>query len=349
MMKHETSERTDPSLRVAVIGLGYWGPNLVRNLQSLESCGEVVLFDTNPAQLGKAMRQFPAATAAASFEAVLEDASIPAVVVATPVRTHYDLASRALEAGKNVLVEKPLTSSYESAVAMVARAGELGKVVMAGHTFLHSPPVKLVKQLIREGQIGDPLYVQSSRMNLGVHQSDVSVLWDLAPHDLSILVDWLGEYPVRVSAIGRATHGMERADVAFMNLEFPSGCIASLHLSWLAPTKIRRTTLVGTQRMVVYEDTNTEEPLKIYDKGIDLADPQDFGAHQLTYRTGDVRSPRVDVYEPLKAELQVFLERVAEEGGPDEREDTAVAIVRAIEAAEESLRTGGLPIELGAT
>ena len=183
-------------------------------------------------------------------------------------------------------------------------------------------------------------------MNLGVHQADVSVLWDLAPHDLSILIDWLDEYPVRVSAIGRATHGGKRADVAFMSLEFPSGCIANLHLSWLAPTKIRRTTLVGTRRMVVYEDTNPEEPVKIYDKGVELPDPQDFGHHQLTYRTGEVRSPHVDVVEPLEAELQEFLARVAEGAGPDERETRAVEIVRTIEAAELSLGSGGVPVEL---
>lgn len=333
-------------MRVAVVGLGYWGPNLVRNLCSLEACDEVVLFDTESAKMDRAVRQFPGASVAPSYDAILADPSVPAVVVATPVTTHYDLAARAIEAGKDVLVEKPLTITHESAVALLARARELRKVVMAGHTFLYSPPVRLVRQLIREGEIGEPLYVQSSRMNLGVHQADVSVLWDLAPHDLSILVDWLDEYPVRVSAIGRATHGGKRADVAFMSLEFPSGCIASLHLSWLAPTKIRRTTLVGTHRMVVYEDTNPEEPVKVYDKGVELPDPQDFGRHQLTYRTGEVRSPHVEVTEPLEAELRDFLARVADGAGPDGRESRAVEIVRTIEAAELSLDSGGAPVEL---
>jgi len=333
-------------MRVALIGLGYWGSNLVRNLLSLQSCGDLVLFDTESAKVNKAIRQSPRAFAASSFDAILRDPSIRAVVLATPVTTHYDLAARAIEAGKNVLVEKPLTISHQSAVALVARARELQQVVMAGHTFLYSPPVRLVRQLISAGEIGEPLYAQSTRMNLGVHQADVSVLWDLAPHDLSILLDWLDEYPIRVSAIGRATEGTKRADVAFMGLEFSSGCIASLNLSWLAPTKIRKTTIVGSRRMVVYEDTNSEEPVKIYDKGVEVRDPQDFGQHQLTYRTGDVRSPHVEVIEPLQAELQDFLERVAEGGGPDRREDTAVEIVYIIEAAEESLRSGGVPVAL---
>ena len=333
-------------VRVAVLGLGYWGPNIARNLAAIDGCSQVVVYDLDADRRAAAERQHPGAEAATSLEAIWADPTVEAVVIVTPVTTHAELATQALEAGKHVLVEKPFAISSADARRLVDLATQRGRVLMAGHTFLYSPPVRLVHRLIREGRVGTPLYAQSTRMNLGVHQSDVSVLWDLAPHDLSILVDWLGELPTRVSAIGRATHGTARADVAFVDLVFPSGCIASLHLSWLAPTKVRRTTLVGTQRMIVYEDTNGDEPVKVYDKGLEMPDPEDFGQHRLTYRTGDVLSPHVDVVEPLRAELQDFLMRISKGELPDEREDTAVEIVRTIEAAERSLESGGEPVRL---
>jgi predicted dehydrogenase len=200
--------------------------------------------------------------------------------------------------------------------------------------------------------IGTPLYVQSSRVNLGIHRSDVDVIWDLAPHDLAILWSWLDEHPKSVSAIGRSSNG-GKADVAFLDLEYPSGCLANLHLSWLAPSKVRRMTLVGSRRMVVYEDTNTEEPIRIFDSGAEPPDPDDMiapgGQFTWTYRTGDVVSPRLDSWEPLRAELEEFLARVALGDLPDEREDAAVQFVATIEAAERSLGTGGLPIAVQMT
>lgn len=333
-------------MQVAVVGLGYWGPNLVRNLHSVGSCTSIVVFDTDAERVNRILRQYPTTRAGGSYEELLEDRDVEAVALATPILTHYELARRALEAGKHVMVEKPLATSSEEAQALLTLARERGQVLMAGHTFLYSPPVQLVNELVRSGQIGEPLYVLSSRMNLGGYQSELSVTWDLAAHDLSILFAWLEEFPVRVSSIGRATQGMQSADVAFINLEFPSGCIGSLHLSWVAPTKVRRVTLVGSRRMVVYEDTNPEEPVKVYDKGMELVDPQDFGQHQLTYRSGDVVSPRVEAREPLHAELEDFLGRVARGEVPDAREDTAVRVVRVIEAAEHSRHDGGIPVEL---
>jgi predicted dehydrogenase len=220
--------------------------------------------------------------------------------------------------------------------------------VMTGHTFLYSPPVQAVRRLIREGQVGEPLYVQSVRVNLGIHRSDVDVIWDLAPHDLSILWAWLDEPPIRVSAVGRS-RGTSLADVAFMDLVYPSGCLANLHLSWVAPQKVRRTVLVGTRRMVVYEDTNTEEPIRIFDSGAEPPNPDDLSAPSgftWTYRTGDVISPRIDSWEPLRAELTDFLGRVQRGEVPDEREEAAVAIVATIEAAGRSLAAGGIPMEV---
>ena len=336
-------------MKVAVIGVGYWGPNLVRNLLQIDACEQVVVHDLDESRLKGIARHYPSTAIAHDLDQVLSDPAIGAVVVATPVKTHAEIATRALEAGKSVLVEKPLAISSSEARALVDLARSRRLLVMAGHTFLFSPPVQRVKRLIEAGELGTPLYVQSSRVNLGIHRSDVNVVWDLAPHDLSILWSWLGEHPRSVSAIGRSQNGAP-ADVAFLDLLYPSGCLANLHLSWLAPTKVRRMTIVGSRRMVVYEDTNAEEPLRIYDSGAEPPDPDDLsapgGGFTWTYRTGDVVSPRIDSWEPLKAELEEFLARAGRGETPDEREDAAVQLVRVIEAAEESMRGGGAPVSL---
>ena len=336
-------------MKVGVIGVGYWGPNIVRNLLQIDVCEQVVAFDLDESRLKGIVRHYPSTVVATELDDVLGDPDVGAVVVATPVVTHAALAGRALEAGKSVLVEKPLAATSAEARSMVDLARERGLLVMAGHTFLYSPPVQAVGRLIREGIVGKPLYVQSSRVNLGIHRSDIDVVWDLAPHDLSILWSWLNEHPVRVSAVGRSSSG-GAADVAFLDLEYPSGCLANVHLSWLAPTKMRRMTLVGSRRMVVYEDTNTEEPVRIFDSGAEPPDPDDLnapgGSFTWTYRTGDVVSPRLDSWEPLRAELEDFLSRVARGETPDEREAAAVGVVATIEAAERSLEQGGLPVAI---
>jgi len=305
------------------------------------------VYDLDEARVKGIVGHYPTTVAAASYDQILSDPDIGAVVVATPVETHARLATQALQAGKSVLVEKPLAISSAQARELVELARERGLLVMAGHTFLFSPPVLAVKRLIDQGNLGTPLYVQSSRVNLGIHRSDVDVIWDLAPHDLSILWFWLGEQPVSVSAIGRSHHGAP-TDVAFLDFVYPSGCLANLHLSWLAPSKVRRMTLVGSRRMVVYEDTNTEEPVRIFDSGAEPPDPDDLnapaGPFAWTYRTGDVVSPRISGGEPLRAELENFLERVERGEGPDEREEAAIAVVTNIEAAERSLAAGGAPV-----
>ena len=333
-------------MKVAVVGLGYWGPVLVRNLVSLESCSGVLVCDRDPARVGHVTRLYPSATSCTDFREVLDDSAVAAVVIATPVKTHAQLATDALKAGKAVLVEKPLAGSLEDAQGLVALAQTQGKLVMAGHTFLYSPPVLAVKDLIRTGELGDPLYVQSSRVNLGIHQADVSVLWDLAPHDLSIVGYWLDERAVRVSAIGRSTVEGAPIDVAFVNVEYASGVVANLHLSWLAPTKVRRTTLVCTSRMVVYEDSQPDEPVKIYNKGLSNPNPEDYGEYRMTYRTGDVTAPFVQSWEPLRAELEDFLARVGRGETPDAREQVAVEIVATLEAAQRSVELRGTPVDI---
>jgi predicted dehydrogenase len=306
----------------------------------------VVACDVNESRLKATLDQYPSASGTTSYEELLADPSLSAVVLATPVDTHVPLARQAVAAGRHVLVEKPLATSFVDAMSLLDAATEAGVLVMAGHTFLHSAPVLHVRDLLRSGELGDPIYVHSSRVNLGIHQSDVSVLWDLAPHDLSILFEWLGELPVAVSAIARSSVPGREADVAFVDLEFPSGAIANLHLSWLAPTKVRRTTLVASRKMVVYEDTNGEEPVKIFDKGISVSDPTDYGQFQLTYRTGDIVAPLIGTWEPLQREVEHFLERVSLGDTPGGEETVAAWVVRTIEGAERSRRSGGVPMRL---
>lgn len=333
-------------MKVAVVGLGYWGPNHVRNLLALPACSAVVAVDLDPARGDKVASGHARVTACTDLDVALADRDVVAVIISTPVASHERIARRCLDAGKSVLVEKPLTTSGASASELMELARHRGLLVCAGHTFLFSPPVQAVTSLVRSGELGELLYLQGSRVNLGIHNPLVSVLWDLAPHDLSILLEWVGERPSCVAASGRSSHPGQPPDVAFVDVEFPSGFVANLHLSWLAPTKIRRMTLVGARKMVVYEDTHPDEPVKVYDKGVDLADPESFGEYRLTYRTGDVVSPQIPVWEPLRLQLDTFMRRVAAGETPDEREQTAVDIVCAIEAAEASLRSGGSPVRL---
>jgi predicted dehydrogenase len=273
---------------------------------------------------------------------VLEHPAIDAIYLATPVSTHYPLARQALLAGKHVLLEKPLATSTEQAQELVSLAAERSLTLMVGHTFVFSPPVRKVKELLDAGLIGPIYYVETTRVNLGLFQKDVSVLWDLGPHDVSILIYWLGEVPIQVSARGRSYMGEALEDVAFLTLEFPSGILAQVQISWLAPSKLRRTSVVGRQRMIVYDDLEPVEKVKVYDRGVDRQ-PASFGEFQLTYRSGDILSPRVDTTEPLAIECAHFLECIQTGREPDTSPRTGVEVVRVIQAAERSLRSGGAP------
>jgi predicted dehydrogenase len=232
---------------------------------------------------------------------------LDAVVIATPISTHYALARRALLAGKHVFVEKPLAHTAQLAHQLVALAAAQKRILFTGHTFIYSPPVVRVKQLIESGELGDLHYISLSRVNLGLYQKDVDVVWDLAVHDISILLYWLGEAPVRGAAFGRSCVQREKRDVAFLWLEFPSGVIASNEVSWLSPQKMRRTCVVGTKRMVVYDDTDPLEKLKIYDRGVEFQQPQTFGEFQLSYRMGDMYAPYLGSAEPLVIEIGHFI------------------------------------------
>jgi predicted dehydrogenase len=267
------------------------------------------------------------------------------VVIATPVHTHYDLARQALAAGKHAFVEKPLADSSERADALVQMAEDNDRVLMCGHTFIYSPPVRTIKQLLECGSLGDVYFISSSRVNLGLHQRDVSVIWDLAPHDFSILLYWLNEMPTTIRAVGRDSIVPGIADVAFVTMNFGSGIVVNCELSWLAPSKLRRTVLVGSEKMVIYDD-GTSEPVRLFDRGVVYRDPETFGEYHLSYRTGDILSPKVESYEPLGREISDFI--MATQTGEAMPFHTALArsVVRMVEAADRSVKLGGEPIRL---
>ena len=333
-------------LRVAVVGLGYWGPNLVRNLHELRDAEIACVCDQQPKALEKARRRYPAIPRRRSYSAVLADKSVEAVAIATPVATHYPLAAAALEAGKHVFVEKPLASSSREAMELAELAEDRGLVLMAGHTFLYSPPVNTIRELIASGELGQVYFISMSRVNLGIHQPDVSVVWDLGPHDFSILRYWLGENPTHVTAVSRSCIMPDKPDVAFINLEFASGVVTNVQLSWLAPSKLRRTTIVGSRQMIVYDDTSLE-PVRIFDAGVTFPDPETFGEYQLSYRTGAITSPRVDIAEPLLLEMQDFCTAVRTSTTPRASAEIGIEVVRVIEAVDRSLALGGerVPVE----
>lgn len=323
-------------LRIGVVGLGYWGPNLVRVLHELDCAEVVAICDVQIAALEKVGRRYPALQQTRSFDDLLLDDTVDAVAIATPVGTHFDLARASLEAGKHVFVEKPMAGSVVEAEALIAVAEDRHLTLMPGHTFLYSPPVNAVRDLIRSGELGDIYFISTSRVNLGLHQSDASVVWDLGPHDFSILQYWLDEPPVHVSAMTRNCVMPGVPDVAFINLQYSSGTIAHVELSWLAPSKLRRTAVVGSRKMVVYDDTSNE-PVRIFDSGVDLPEPADFGQYKLTYRTGDIVSPAITPREPLSLELADFCGSVIDGRSPRSSAEMGLRVLETIELAERSL------------
>ena len=335
---------SDP-LRVAVVGLGYWGPNLVRNLYEVVEAEVAWVCDLDTKALEQVGKRYPAVPTTTSFEQVIEDPSVDAVLIATPVTTHAPLAIAALETGKHVFVEKPLASSSDEAREMIALADRNGLVLMPGHTFLYSPAVNRVRQMITSGELGDIYFVSTSRVNLGLHQKDVSVAWDLGPHDFSILRYWLDETPAYVSALARGCIMPETPDVAFINLEFESGPVAHVEIAWLAPTKLRRTTICGSRKMVVYDDTSNE-PVRVFDSGVAIPNPETFGEYKLTYHTGDILSPRIAAAEPLALELTDFCESIRNGSTPRSSAELGLEVVRMIEAVDRSLAAGGTRAEV---
>jgi len=327
----------------AVVGCGYWGPNLARNLAEAPEFRLLAVCDRDHERLSALGRSHPDAAALQDFDAVLCDDAVEAVIVATPPKTHHPLAMRALTAGKHVLVEKPLATTLDDGLELAALARSSGLTLMPGHTFIYSPAVNTVRDLIQTDVVGDIHFVTSSRMNLGKYQGD-GVVCDLAPHDLSILLYWLGEPVVEIAASGSCVFREDVPETAFLTLTFAGGATANVQLSWLAPRKVRQMIVVGSKRMVQYDDTASDEPVRVYDRGMDVGQPSNFGEHQLVYRTGDVVIPRVQPQEPLRLELQDFAHAIRTGEEPRSNIALGLDIVAAVEMASASMRDNGMPL-----
>jgi predicted dehydrogenase len=341
---YSSGARRSP-LNVGVIGLGYWGPNLLRVLADDPGVEIGWICDRESERLARFHRRHPLARTTAHLDQVLEDPCVDAVVIATPVCTHHELVAAALSAGKHTFIEKPLAASAAQADELIALADRADRLLMCGHTFLYSPPVRAVKRMVDTGALGDLYFVSSSRVNLGPYRSDVSVVWDLGPHDFSILLYWFGELPATVQTIGRDALTSGIADVAFVAMTFRGGIVANIELSWLAPSKLRRTVLVGSEKMVVYDD-GAPEPIRLFDRGIVVGRPESFGQYHLSYRSGDIVSPKLETCEPLVAELADFVRAVRQGDALQAQARLARDVVRLSEAAERSLKAGGAPVDL---
>jgi predicted dehydrogenase len=334
---------------VAVVGLGYWGPNWVRNFYQLQSAERVIACDLDHARCERIRSLYPAAETDLRFEDVLADPDVEGVIIATPVSSHYPMARRVLEVGKSVLVEKPLAMSPAESADLIRLARRRGGVLMAGHTFEYSAPVLKIHEVISAGELGEVFYVSSIRANLGLFQHDVNVVWDLATHDISIILMTTGRMPETVSCQGQSHYGNGVEDVALLGLHFADNVIAFVHVSWLDPNKIRRTTIVGSRKMLVYDDTALQEKIRIYDKGVDVQRYYDtFGDFQFSYRYGDIQIPRIDEAEPLKAECEHFADCIRNGSVPRTDGLSGARVVSVLYAANLSLKNGGrkIPVEM---
>jgi predicted dehydrogenase len=333
---------------IAVVGYGYWGPNIVRNIVERGEFRLMGLCELDPTRAESFSRRHPGIPVEGDLDALLLDPRVQAVAVATPPRTHYPLVRKALEAGKHVLVEKPLATTVAHAEELIEIAGRGERVLMPGHTFVYSPPVNKVRELIRSGELGDVYFITSSRMNLGLYQSD-GVISDLAPHDLSILLYWLDRPVTQIAVAGQSIFREGVPETAFLNVTFSGGARANVQISWLAPRKMRHMVVVGSKRMVQYEDTSPDESVRIYDRGLDISmaeAPATFGEYQLTYRSGDIVTPRIEAAEPLALELADFANSIHTGEEPRSNCRLGLEIVRALEAAHVSMGRSGDPIQL---
>jgi predicted dehydrogenase len=343
--------RSSDLVGVGIVGYGYWGPNLTRNFNEAPTATVVAVSDSRTERLAQAKGRYPAINVYTDFQDLLADRRVEAVVIATPLRSHYSLALAALKAGKHVLVEKPLAGSSEQAVALIETAAQAGCVLMVDHTFLYTGAVRKIRELVDNDHLGRLYYYDSVRVNLGMFQHDVSVLWDLAVHDLSIMDYVLQEEPRRVAATGVAHLPGQPVNTAYVTCFFENRLIAHLHVNWLAPVKIRRTLIGGDRQMIVYDDLEPSEKVKVYDKGVTITNGLGDGlegAHDLlvSYRAGDVLAPQLGVSEALASVAQHFTECVREGQRPVTDGAAGLRVIRVLEAAERSLADGGMAVEL---
>lgn len=328
-------------VRVGVIGYGYWGPNLVRNLMETEGAHVVSCADERPDRRALAQRRYPSLTVTANGEAIIDDPKIDAVVLATPLSTHYALARRALERGKDVLIEKPLTRTAGEAEDLIQLAEANDRVLMVDHTFIYTGAVRKMKELLDTGELGELYYFDSVRVNLGVFQRDADVLWDLAPHDLSILTHLIPRAPRYVSAVGADHVGQGYVDMAYLTISFDDRFLAHAHVNWLSPVKVRQILIGGNRRMLVYDDTEPSEKVRVYDSGIKVTTQESIYATLVDYRTGDMWAPKIEVREALSVECEHFVDCIRLRKKPITGGEAGLTVVRLLEAAGKSLAARG--------
>ena len=331
---------------IAVIGYGYWGPNLVRNFASVEGASVRTVCDLNPQRLGEAKLRHPDLETTTEFHTVLEDPAIDAVAIATPVRTHYEFARRALEHGKHVLVEKPMTASVAEAESLLDLALKRDLRLMVNHTFIYTGAVRKMKEIVVNGSLGDLYYLDSVRINLGLFQRDVNVLWDLAPHDIAIMDHLIDEPPISVCANGVCHIGNGIENVAYLTVYFNSGLIAHFHNNWLAPVKIRSLMLGGSKKMILYDDMEITEKIKVYDRGVEVTNADSVRDALISYRLGDMWAPRLDTTEALSRMAKEFIASIKDSRAPLTDGQSGLNIVRVLEAAEMSIKHRGREVKL---
>lgn len=332
-------------IRFGIIGYGYWGPNIVRNLFSVDGCRVRTICDQSPTALRRASKTYPAAEMTTEVFEVLTSKEIDAIAVVTPVWTHFDLAKSALQNGKHVFVEKPFTSTPQQAEELIELADRNGLKIMVDHTFLFCGAVRKIRQLIDDGTLGNLYYFDSTRVNLGLFQHDVNVVWDLAPHDLSVMDYLIPEKPEAVVATG-GKHLNGLADVAFITVYFPRDVIAHINVNWLSPVKVRTTLIGGEKKMVVWNDLEADEKVKVYDKGVQITNGRGVYDLLVSYRSGDVWAPKVEPTEALKVELEYFVDCIVNDRTPLNDGAAGLRVVKILEAADRSLKERGKTISL---
>lgn len=337
---------------IGVIGCGYWGPNLLRNFAETEAARLLWMCDLDEQRLETMGRRYPSAGTTSDYKRMLADAELDAVVIATPVATHYNFARDALLAGKHVLIEKPFTASVREAEELIEIAERERRTLMVDHTFIYNGAVRKIKEMVEGGELGDLLYFDSTRINLGLFQNDINVVWDLAPHDLSIMDYIIGRQPVALTATGSCHIERGIENIAYVMLKFDDEFIAHFHFNWLSPVKIRRTLIAGSRKMVVYDDIEPTEKIRVYDSGVtsnksaDRLDREIAYKTLVSYRTGDVWVPKLDSTEALKYVAREFLEAIKEGRPPLTDGEAGLRVVRLLEAAQASINQGGQLVEL---
>jgi len=329
---------------IGVIGCGYWGPNLLRNFAENEAAQLRLICDLDDARLAAMGRRYPAARTTNDYQNLLADSGLDAVAIVTPVATHFQIAKEALLAGKHVLVEKPLTATTREAEELIELAERNRRTLMVDHTFVYTGAVRKMKEIVASGELGDLLYFDSIRINLGLFQRDINVLWDLAPHDLSIMDYLIERQPIGVSALGSCHIEPGIENIAYLVMKFPDDFIAHFHFNWLAPVKIRRTLIAGARKMILYDDIEPTEKVRVYDKGVTANRVTDREADYQTlvsYRTGDVWAPKLDSTEALRHVVAEFLDSIVSKRKPLTDGEVGLRVVRILEAAQQSIKEGG--------